>query len=315
MTDMPYFDPDIWIKDGIYYGLNGRSNRESAVLMKSANLKDWDYIGELLHLDFDEKKLGVIRNEDISCANMFKLGNKWVLLCISHKLGCRYFIGDFKDEQFLPVQHGLMNWAGADFFAPESLLTPDGRRVMWAWCIARKMLRGKIQSGIQSLPRELSLAEDGSLLIKPLRELDQLRSDEKREENLTIKSDTTYVLKEIAGDTMELEVVLEAPSAREFGINVLCGKDGSNSFTISSGKGGKTLTVGYIKPPFELKEGEDLTLRIFIDKNIIEVFANDRQAAVAWHDYNPQDLHVSLFSKGDDLKVKNVSAWQMKPIW
>jgi sucrose-6-phosphate hydrolase SacC (GH32 family) len=55
----------------------------------------------------------------------------------------------------------------------------------------------------------------------------------------------------------------------------------------------KTLTVGYINPPFELKKGEDLTLRVFIDKNMIEVFANDRQAAVAWHEYDPNDLHVS----------------------
>ena len=55
--------------------------------------------------------------------------------------------------------------------------------------------------------------------------------------------------------------------------------------------------------PFELQQGEDLTLRIFIDKNMIEVFANDRQAAVAWHEYDPQDLQVSLFSKGGDLKV------------
>ena len=137
MTDMPYFDPDIWINNGIYYGVNGRSSKESAVIMKSGNLKDWDYIGELLHPDFDEQKLGVGRDEDISCANMFKLGEKWVLLCISHKLGCRYFIGDFKDEQFLPEQHGLMNWSRAEFFAPESLLTPDGRRVMWAWCAPR----------------------------------------------------------------------------------------------------------------------------------------------------------------------------------
>ena len=48
---------------------------------------------------------------------------------------------------------------------------------------------------------------------------------------------------------------------------------------------------------------------------MIEVFANDRQAAVAWHDYKPQDLQVSLFSKGGDLKVKKVSAWQMKSIY
>ena len=67
--------------------------------------------------------------------------------------------------------------------------------------------------------------------------------------------------------------------------------------------------------PFELEEGEDLTLRIFIDKSMIEVFANDRQAAVAWHEYDPQDLHVSFFSKGGDLRVKSVSAWKMKSIY
>ena len=105
---------------------------------------------------------------------------------------------------------------------------------------------------------------------------------------------------------MELEIVLDAPTAKEYGIKVLCDEEGNKGLTISSGKGSKTLNVGYIEPPFELQEGEDLTLRIFIDKNMIEVFANDRQAALAWHDYDPQDLHVSLFSKGGDLKVKSV---------
>ena len=338
ITSMPYFDPDLWINNGIYYALNARSSSESPVIMKSDNLKDWDYIGELLHPDFDEEKLGVGRDEDISCPNMFKLQgpsaelgtSKWVLLCISHRLGCRYFIGDFKDEQFLPEQHGMMNWAAWDFFAPESLLTPDGRRVMWAWSTPmvvnryqitprknnfNSLLRGKLQTGIQSLPRELSLSEDGKLLIKPLRELKKLRTDEKREESLTVKSDTTHILKGMTGDTMELEIVLEAPSAREFGLKALCGKDGNNGFTISSGKGSRTLTVGYINPPFELKEDEDLTLRIFIDKNMIEVFANDRQAAVAWHEYDPQDLHVSLFSKGGDLKCKSIFSWKMNSIY
>jgi beta-fructofuranosidase len=327
MTDMPYFDPDIWINNDLYYGLNGVSSKEPAVIMKSENLKDWDYIGELLHPDFDEEKLGVGRDEDISCANIFKLGDKWMLLCISHRLGCRYFIGDFKDEQFLPEQHGIMNWAAWDFFAPESLLTPDGRRVMWSWCttiipkrfqpVPRKMKLGalKIQTGVQSLPRELRLSKDGTLLIKPLRELKKLRMDEKRIQDLTVQSDSSHRLMGISGDTMELEIVLDAPSAKEFGVKVLCDQDGEKGLSISSGKGSKTLNVGYIDPPFELQEGEDLTLRIFIDKTMIEVFANDRQAAVAWHDYKPKDLHVSLFSKGGDLKVKKVSAWQMKSIY
>jgi beta-fructofuranosidase len=73
--------------------------------------------------------------------------------------------------------------------------------------------------------------------------------------------------------------------------------------------------VGYINPPFELKENEDLTLRIFIDKSMIEVFANDRQAAVAWHEYLPENLNVSLFSKGGDLTVKKVTGWKINSIW
>ena len=93
------------------------------------------------------------------------------------------------------------------------------------------------------------------------------------------------------------------------------GQLGKKGFTISSGKGSKTLNVGSIKPPFDLKKDEDLTLRIFIDKHLIEVFANDRQAAVGWHDYDAKDLHVSLFSRGGDLRLKRISLWQMNSIY
>ena len=88
-------------------------------------------------------------------------------------------------RQFAPEFHARMNWrrsdqdifdtASRDFFAPETVLTPDGRRVMWAWLWT---VHEEIeQKSIQSLPRELSLAEDGSLIIQPLRELEDLRSD------------------------------------------------------------------------------------------------------------------------------------------
>ena len=50
---------------------------------------------------------------------------------------------------------------------------------MWSWC----NLPG-VQSGIQSLPRELSLPQDGVLRIKPLRELETLRAAETVEPNI-----------------------------------------------------------------------------------------------------------------------------------
>jgi hypothetical protein len=159
------------------------------------------------------------------------------------------------------------------------------------------------------------LSEEGKLLIKPLRELKKLRSDEKTLKDITVKSDTTHMLEGISGDAMELEIVIEAPAAEEFGIKVLCDQDGKQGFYHLIGQGQQDLKGRLLQPPFELEEGEDLTLRIFIDKSMIEVFANDRQAAVAWHEYDPKDLHVSLFSKGGDLKVNKVSAWQMKSIY
>lgn len=310
VTSMSYFDPDIWINDGTYYGLNGRSSRESAVIMKSDNLKDWTYIGELLHPEFNEEKLGVKKDEDISCANMFKLGNKWILTCISHRLGCRYFIGDFKDEQYLPEFHAMMSWQGNNFFAPESVLSQDGRRVMWAW-----VRRGANPTGVQSLPRELELPEDGVLRIKPLRELQSLRYDEKVQEQMTVVADKETRLESLTGDAIELEITFAAPLPKEFGVKLLGDDKGENSMSIVAGAEMKMLMVGNLDPEFALKKDEDLTLRIFIDKNLVEVFANDRQAAVYPHKHFRKNPNIGLFTKDRDLVVKEVKTWKMKSIY
>ncbi len=52
---------------------------------------------------------------------------------ISHEHGTRYFVGDWKDEQFHPQVHERMSWQDNTYFAPESLEAPDGRRITWAW--------------------------------------------------------------------------------------------------------------------------------------------------------------------------------------
>ena len=37
-----------------------------------------------------------------------------------------------------------------------------------------------------------------------------------------------YRLKEISGDALELEVTFKSPAAKEFGLDVLCDKNGEN---------------------------------------------------------------------------------------
>ena len=176
--DVPLLaDPDCFVIDDTYYAY---SAADDLPLCMSKDLQSWEYVGPFMKHDMPDVAIG----EDISCANFYPLGDKWMLLCISHSMGCRYYIGDWDAErkQFVPETHGRMNWRRPgqtltnpvyrDFFAPESVLTADGRRVMWAWlCTLHPEIDLKT---VQSLPRELSLDNSEELRIKPLRELESL---------------------------------------------------------------------------------------------------------------------------------------------
>ena len=304
------WDPDAWLDGDTYYALSGGkpSSGKPPTLFKSSDLKTWTYLGLFLDHDMPDVK----PTEDVSCPNFFKIGNKYMLLCISHTLGCRYYLGTWKDEKFTPDFHARMTWNGRnrDFFAPESVLTEDGRRVMWAW-----MMGPIAPMGVQSLPRELSLPEDGVLRIKPLRELESLRFDEKREANLTVKSDATSKPKVSTGDSMELQLTITPGKAQEFGLDVLCTTTGEKGLRIAYEAETKTLRVGQTRAPFALKEGEELNLRVFIDKNLVEVFANDLQAAVGEQNYVEGNTDIRLFSKGGDVVVKEMKSWKLKSIY
>ena len=303
------WDPDIWLNGDTYYALSGGTpgSGKPPTLFKSSDLMSWDYLGLFLSHDMPD----VLKTEDVSCPNFFKIGNKHMLLCISHNLGCRYYLGDWKDEKFTPDFHARMSWNGNNFFAPESVLTHDGRRVMWAW------LRMPIApTGVQSLPRELELPADGVLRIRPLRELQSLRADAKQETAVTLKSGVPYRLKDVRGDAMEVELTFQSPTARELGLDVLCDQNGENGLRVAVVPETRTLNVGAARAPFALKPGEDLTLRVFIDKNLVEVFANDRQAAVAAAaTFVPESLNVRLFSNGGDAMVKSAKGWKMQSIY
>ncbi|MCE9555113.1 MAG: glycoside hydrolase family 32 protein [Planctomycetes bacterium] len=299
-----YWDPDCWLEGDTYYAISGG---KGAFLFKSTDLKKWEEVGPLLHDDMPGN-LGVSKNEDISCPNMFKIGDKWMLLCISHGMACRYYLGTFKDERFLPDFHGRMNWRGQEFFAPESLQTPDGRRVMWAWL----QLKGaKFQGGVQSLPRELSLPADGVLHIKPLKELESLRDERKTVEGVTVKAGANSPLSGIEGDALELAVKFKPSTAKTYGLRVLCDAEGKGGLAVRYEAGAKLLLLDDLKVPFELKPGEELNLRVFVDKTLVEVFANDRQAAVAVC-RTPTGTSVSLLSEGGDAEAHGIEGWRMK---
>jgi beta-fructofuranosidase len=68
------------------------------------------------------------------------------------------------------------------------------------------------------------------------------------------------------------------------------------------------------RAPLKLKDGESLRLRVFVDKSVVEIYANDRQA-ICRRVYPGRDdsLGVVLFANGGEAEFSSVKAWEMMP--
>lgn len=324
--DMRHWDPDCFLIGDTYYAISGGKNPP---VFKSKDLRNWIFIGDFLKNEQQDVAFG----EDISCPNFFRIGNKWMLLCISHPFGCRYYIGDWdeKAEQFVPQTHYRMNWRREDqtftepwrdFFAPESVLTPDGRRVMWAWlCTLNPAIN---QKTVQSIPRELSLPADGILRIKPLREFESLRYEPVVVNDFTVTppavnfgGTTRMRIADLKGDAFEVRATIARNQAdnKQFGFTLFADSKGGGLPVLIRPETG-TLRVGNTEAPFSvasLPEGEDVQIRIFIDKYLVEVFVNDRQAMIAAYMDYQNGTGLDAFTFGAATTISKLEIWKMKP--
>jgi len=330
--DMRHWDPDCFLIGDTYYAISGGKNPP---LFRSDDLETWTYVGPFL----SHEPANVVEGEDVSCPNFFPIDlpdgtEKWMLLCISHPHGCRYYLGDWdvEKEQFVPETHGRLNWPKEgqspdermflrDIFAPESVLAPDGRRVMWAWfATLDERLRKKT---IQSLPRELSLAEDGSLRLAPLRELETLRHDPRVFEDFIVEPEAranggvgTKRVFGMGDNAWEIRVTVarEEAERKRFGFRLFTNA-GHEGLPITIQPGSGTIRVGTTEAPFavaDLAEGEDLDLRIFIDRYLAEVFANDRVVLAAAHLDGREARGVDAFVFGAPVTFDKIEVWRMK---
>ena len=80
-------------------------------------------------------------------------------------------------------------------------------------------------------------------------------------------------------------------------------------------KASENLLVTAQEAPFELKAEEPLRLRIFLDRTILEVFANDRQCLTQRiYPTRADSMSVSLFSTDGKAAFTSVRAWDMTAI-
>ena len=341
----PYrvFDPCIWSEDDGYYALSGVfKNGERSVdcegvdhLFHSTDLTNWEYVGELIATDYNTEP-----GEDYAVPNFWPIGNsKHMLLFFSHKRGGQYFVGDYDSSthQFTSDYHGRLNngpLAVGSLHAPSATVDDNGRFL--AIFNVKESREPQGWNDIMTLPTQLSLRDDNSLKIQPVDELTSLRGDHATSQDVELSSGEEVMLDSVKGNTVEIAMTLHPGTAHEIGLNVLRSPDNQEATRISffpKGHprfGSAMLQIDGVNSsvredliprpaevaPLDVGDDDPIELRIFIDRSIVEVFANERQC-LTLRAYPDRDdsIGVSLFARGGSAKFSDIEAWQMESVW
>jgi beta-fructofuranosidase len=221
-----------------------------------------------------------------------------------------------------------MTWNDNAYFAPEAMIDGKGRQIMWSWIFDDRPDSLKNYygwTGTYGLPRSLWLGSDGTLRMRPVSELEALRMNEVTIPKVKVGSGSEVKLNEPGNELMELEVTIQPNDAKQFGVKVCVSEDGREETVIyydrsdrklkfDTRKSGLTIGRKIIEEaPLELNNGEPLVLRIFVDKSIVEVFANDRQAIARMVYPTLGGKGISLFSEGGSIETKSIKKWELSP--
>ena len=340
-------DPCGWLAGDLYYAaINKRDPQDqgdAAYLFKSPDLRTWEFVD----LFYQSRREWTEGGEDCAVPDFFPLDDRHMLLFCSHLQGSQYYIGQVRDERFYPDVHGRMSWEGGHLGGPRTLLDANGRRIFFDWV---RELRGDERehasgwSGVMTVPRLLSLDPGGHLLIDPVPELEMLRLDPRRHESIDVPADSEVAVEGVGGDCLELAVEIDPQEAREVGLKVRRSPSGEEETAISYDAAAAVLRVDVsrssldqeirytryrrLQPhlaeseqyvtaqegPFKLAPGELLTLHIFLDRSVLEVFANRRQCVTQRiYPTRTDSIGVSLFARGGNARVQSLQAWALAP--
>ena len=309
-------DPRIWkAEDGTYRCVAGNcdGDRDGQILLYSSK--------DALHWNFEKI---LLRNHDRFgkmwvCPDFFELDGKQVLLTSPQDMlpqGFEYhngngtvcFIGTYDEEtDTFHEEHNQAIDYGIDFYAPQTVLTPDGRRIMIGWMqnwdTCNLYTFKEPWFGQMSLPRELSV-KNGRLIQKPIRELEELRHDKVVYENVTLK-DTTIRLDGIKGRRVDMELTLrpgdEEKLYQKFWVRFaqdekyftsLSFRPHESLLKVDRKFSGSRRAIIHQRRSLVCSDKGQIKLRIILDNFSMEVFVNDGEHVMA------ATVHTDLSADG-----------------
>ncbi len=307
---------DEWLQI-IGAGVNGQGG--VIFLYRSDDLLTWEYLHPLCQFDavvFDGVQVGTMWE----CPQLLNFGEKHALLLsvMDEKggIGTVYLIGSYWDRRFEPERAFVLDFGRMHFYAPQALTADDGRIMLWGWITEGRDDALLVQAGwagVMSLPRVVTLGEDDRLRFAPVQELAQLRGREFGRSNVPAIQSSTLEIYAVFKPTERIEIAVRCSERERTTIfyDPKCAKLGiERGKSVSAGSHQHDLTT--LSGNYSLTDGE-LTLHIFVDQSVIEVFANG-EATVTGRVYpHPDSLGIAVNAREEELI--HFTAWELNSIW
>lgn len=314
-------DPCLWRDGKVWYlgvgsgqpGLGG-----NVLLYRSSDLRHWEY----LHVLASGKKNSRTTSDPVDsgemweCPDFFALGKKHVLL-YSTERKVYWQTGELDPNElvFHSQKQGLLD--NGAFYAPKSQLDAKGRRILWGW-IPETRPEAEFSAagwaGCMSLPRELTLNEEGELKMQVLQRVQQLRGPE-----LTLsatKADSRSLNSalgklKLSGATAEIDL---RSQIRPFQLNLTDGNANVVSIDYDPARATQQLRIGKEFATVPAMSEPELQLRLFIDGSVIECMINGTTALTARTYVAPAGGLRFASPTPDSDSITTLNVWPIRPI-
>ena len=311
-------DPKIWRReDGTYRAVavsRASDGTGQVLLFESPDAFSWKF-----------KKV-FLKNDGVyglmwECPDFFTLDGKGVLLLSPMDMlpegfefhngnGNVCMIGEFddKEESFAPERAQAID-SGIDFYACQTMLAPDGRRIMIGWMQNPDgcSYRGDYKPwyGQMTIPRELFI-KDGRLWQKPVRELEAIRSCPVSYEKIPVEGEC--LLSGIGGRRIDMTVkvrpmdpdhpyhkfILRFAMNEEF-YTQLSFRYKENVLKLDRKFSGTRRAVINQRRCLIRQRNDELKLRVILDRCSVEVFINDGEQVMTALLYTDQEADQIMF--------------------
>ena len=296
-ADLAVFrDPFVQAVDGGYRMLvgGGYRNGTGVVLQyRSQDLLTWSAGGP-----FSAASDDVVSARDTGdaweCPQLLVDGDRALLVVSAwrHVTGpshVEFVAGRLAGDRLQPDGAGRLDH-GPDFYAPALTVDDAGRCLLWGWAWEARDETGVEEdgwAGLLTVPRELTLAADGTPRLQPASELSALREGDGRRTAHDLAAGSTEVVAADAGRALDLEATLVPGHGGHAWLRVLASPDGSEATEIGVDDRGTVYLSrdrasrdpgalgGTFRMPVGLDDDGGLDVRVLVDGSLVEVFAGE----------------------------------------